>query len=203
MQNAVSQSLKPNLPILVTETGITPANDVLGTLNNTYKALWWFEVLMSELCVENVSFIYNWGTHSPWRGPADSDTHDADVLLRIDTNERKPTGEIIRIVNDHILDRMVDVSVEQGYVRAFATADNSGQRLNILLMNKNDAPEDIVITLRNDAVQSRTFRATAFAGTSPEDRNPRYQQLTTTRKHGDTIKLQLPPLSVTVLAQDM
>lgn len=201
IKKAVSLSSKPDLPILITETGITPAKEPLGKINNTYKALWWFELLMNEICVENVAYIYNWGTHSPWSGGVDRDHHDADVLLRIDNNERKPTGEIIRLVNKFLLERMVETSAGPGYLRTYATADTFGRQVNIFLMNKDDAPRDVVINLKNDASHARTFRCLSFSGTLPDDRDPRYEQLPAVSERKDSIKIRLQPLSITVLKQ--
>ncbi|RMD80531.1 MAG: hypothetical protein D6820_06560, partial [Lentisphaerae bacterium] len=150
MQQAVTRSNKPHLPILVTETGISPANDVLGRINNAFKALWWFEVLMNELSVANVLYVYNWGTHSPWSGPADRENNDAAVLLRLDTNERKPTAEVIRLVNTFLLKRLLKVSIMKGYVRAYATDDHLSNHLNLFLLNKNDATEEVTILFRHD-----------------------------------------------------
>jgi hypothetical protein len=201
MNKAVSSSSKPHLPILITETGITPANDLLGKINNTHKALWWFEVLMNEICMKNVAYTYNWGTHSPWGGGVDRGNTDVGVLLRIDNNERKPTGEIIRIVNKYLLNRMVASSTGPGYVRVYSTANASGSQVNIFLMNKNDAPSDVEIKLKNDAKHARTFRCISFRGKSPDDRNPKYEQLPAVSESKDTIKISLPPLSLTVLEQ--
>lgn len=37
MQNAVTNSQKPNMEIVITETGVTP-NKGMGSINNMYKA---------------------------------------------------------------------------------------------------------------------------------------------------------------------
>jgi hypothetical protein len=200
MQKAVSGSSKPKLEIVITETGISPANDILGRRNNTYKALWWFEVLMNEIATKNVSYVYNWGSHSPWGGPIDRD-NDAAVLLRMDNNKRKPTGEIIRIVNSHLLDRMMEATRARGHVRTYATSNDSGSKLNIFLMNKNNSSEDIIIKLKNDSVPSRSFSRATFKGQSPDDRAPDYEEYSPVSESADTIRLQLPPLSLTVLKQ--
>jgi alpha-L-arabinofuranosidase len=201
MQNVVSKSSKPEMDIVITETGVSPVNDKLGKINNTYKALWWFEVLMNEICVPNVSYSYYWGTHSPWSGSVDNDDGDAAVLLRIDDNTRKPTGEIVRIVNDGLLDNMIAATTASKYIRTYATANASGNAVNIFLMNKNIEPVDIVIKLENDSGQARTFSRMALAGKTPDDRSPEYQQYPEIDVSSDKITLQLPPLSVTVLKQ--
>ncbi len=200
MQLAVSKSSKPKTEILVTETGVTPSNDALGKINNTYKALWWFEVLMNEIAAKNVSYLYYWGTHSPWSGPEDKDNDDVGVLLSM-ANKSKPTGEITRIVNNYLLNRIVASTRTSGYIRTYATSDASGSKLNIFLLNKNDSSEDMEIELENDSMQSRSFNRVVFKGKSPDDRGPTYGNPSSVSESNDTIRLRLPPLSLTVLEQ--
>ncbi|TWT80470.1 Intracellular exo-alpha-(1-_5)-L-arabinofuranosidase [Planctomycetes bacterium CA13] len=200
MQHAVTRSANPEMEIVITETGVTPANETLGRINNTYKALWWFEVLMNELAVKNVSYVYYWGAHSPWSGPRDSNS-DVGVLLRVDSNERKPTGEIVRLVNRSMLQRMLECTRVSGDVRAYATADATGRQLNLFLLNKNTDSEQVAIKLRNDSEQSRTFQRTVFLGKSPDDRAPVYETSPSVRTDKDAMDLQLPPLSITFLNQ--
>ncbi|EMI41985.1 alpha-L-arabinofuranosidase [Rhodopirellula sp. SWK7] len=201
MQVAVSESSKPAMEILVTESGVSPSNDKLGKINNTYKALWWAEVLMNLLTTKNVSYVYYWGTHSPWGGPQDNDDEDVSVLLRVDDNSRKPTGEILRIVNSNLLDRMVDAPRVSGTVRTYATTNHSGTKLNLFLLNKNDDAEQVTVKLKNDFAESRLFDRMVFSGESPEDRSPKIDKQATISERANTIQLRLPPLSITVLRQ--
>lgn len=202
MQKAVANSVKPDMDIVVTETGVTPANKELGTVNNTYKALWWFEVLMNELSIPNVAYTYYWGTHSPWRGPTEEDQtgHDVGLALRADTNERKPTGEIIKIVNQHLPDTLVEATRVAGHIRAYAAVDSAQGKLTLFLVNRNDKPEVTRVQLGRVG-RYRVFKRWVFKGTHPEDPFPTSQESEPFTQQRSTLELNLPPLSLTVLQQ--
>jgi hypothetical protein len=192
---------------LITETGVTPANDSLGTRKNAWKGLWWFELLMNELSIPSVSYVYYWGTHTPWLGsPTDGKepSEDVGVLLSEDNTILKPTGHSTRLVNKHMLDRIVATTRVSQYIRGYATADNDGAALNLFLLNKNNQPQEAVITLDNDSAQQRIFTQTLLQGRTWDDpalslsHPPKILQTDTNH----SLKLTLPPLSILVLSSD-
>jgi len=199
MQRAVSKSPKPDLEILITETGVTPANEELGRINNTYKALWWFEVLMNQISTPNVSYSFFWGVHTPWQGPGEPDSDVGTLLTR--TNKPKPTGQVSTLVNRALLDRMVEMPRQVGTIRSYATASRSGDRLNLLLMNKEHQSQGLLIHLENDSAGFRRFKRTVFQGSSPEDRTPVTRSGKTVSTHNKKLRLTLPPVSLTLLEQ--
>jgi len=204
MQNAVAQSSKPTMDIVVTETGVTTGVNDIGFVNNTYKALWWFDVLMTEIGRKNVAYSYFWGTHSPWNGgaePVDNLDKDVGLLLRLDDNSRKPTAEIIKLVNENMLDNLVKTTTGDfsGYVKTYAGVNDGGTKHTIFLMNRNNEPEEVILQLNNLPDSVNHFTRKEFKGTNPEDRNPLIEETGNVSVLEKTVRITLPPLSVTFL----
>ncbi len=199
MQKAVSNSKKPEIDIVITETGVSPSRKGMGNINNTYKALWWFDVLMNEIAQKNVAYSYFWGTHSPWAGEKDNDKDDVSVLLRVDDNSRKPIAEIVKLVNENILDNLVQTSQISGYVRTFAGISNDGENCNIFLMNKNNAKQKVVLELNNLPAEVKSFTRLEFKGKKPHDKKTTINTAKNVEIEGNKIIITLPPLSITFL----
>jgi hypothetical protein len=162
---------------------------------------------MNELSIPSVSYVYYWGTHTPWLGsPTDGKepSEDVGVLLSEDNTILKPTGHSTRLVNKHMLDRIVATTRVSQYIRGYATADNDGAALNLFLLNKNNQPQEAVITLDNDSAQQRIFTQTLLQGRTWDDpalslsHPPKILQTDTNH----SLKLTLPPLSILVLSSD-
>jgi hypothetical protein len=200
MQNVVRNSVKPTMEIVITETGVSPDKG-LGSTNNVYKALWYFDVLMNEISQPNVAYSYFWGTHSPWDGNTDNDENDVAVLLRTDDNSRKPIAEIVKLVNDQILDNIVQTKQISGNVRTFASVNQNGNKCNVFLMNKNNAEETVEISINQLPENVAHFSRLVLKGANPYDRklNSSNSEKIKIKIKGDKIALTLAPLSITVL----
>lgn len=198
MQNAVQNSIKPELEIVITETGVSPDKG-MGSVNNTYKALWYFDVLMNEISQPNVAYSYFWGTHSPWDGNIDNDENDIAILLRIDDNSRKPIAEVVKLVNDHILDNIVQTKQISGLIRTFASKNEKGDKYNLLLLNKDDKGQKVEISLNQLPEEITSFKRQELKGKHPEDRNLKLDSFKNIEINNNKVKLTLAPLSITVL----
>ncbi|MFI3306654.1 MAG: hypothetical protein R3Y68_09115, partial [Rikenellaceae bacterium] len=202
MQTAVSKSSKPDMEILITETGVSPAKQGMGNVNNTYKALWWFELLMSQLSVKNVSYSYNWGTHSPWGGAVDNDNMDVDVLLRIDDNSRKPTGEVVRFVNQYIGKEFVESRCDDSRLRVYAMSDDGGEGGVIYVMNKSTQRIDTSVALDGLPAKVSRLRCATLMGKRPDSRSLNYGKESVVRvsdEEGARCSVRVEPLSITTL----
>lgn len=199
MQRSVQNSAKPDMEIVITESGVSPSNQGMGNVNNVYKALWWFEVLMNEISQPNVAYSYFWGTHSPWKGEKDDDKDDVAVLLRVDDNSRKPTAEIVKMVNENILDKLVQTAQISGYVRTFASISNDGKQCNVFLMNKNTSKEKVVLHLNKLPDDLQYFTRTEYKGKKAKDRKLIIEKIGEVEINGNELSITLEPLSVTVL----
>jgi len=198
MQKAVRNSAKPNMEIVITETGVSPAGKGMGNVNNVNKALWYFEVLMNEISQPNVAYSYFWGTHSPWDGNKDNDTNDVAVLLRIDDNSRKPIAEVVKLVNEEVLDNIVKTKKITGTIRTFASMNNEG-KYNVFLMNKDTKAKVVKIALNQLPEGIKSFSRNEVKGKNPEDRKLEFAKSENVSVQGNTIELTLQPLSITVL----
>lgn len=187
----------PRMEILVTETGVSgPAS--LGTVNHTYKALWWFETLMNELAQPQVSYTFYWGTHSPWnyRGEDVEPRGDVAVALRLRDNARTPTGAIIELVNDHLLDAFVSTPRTAGLLRSYALRSADGRRAVLALLNKGETPQAIVVRWQGFKAGA-VRRGTEFAGRTPTDPQPAIRAKRSAPLSPDHLSTTLAPLSVT------
>lgn len=198
MQEAVSNSPKPNLDIVITENGVTPSGKGMGDVNNTYKALWYFEMLMNEISLPNVTYSYFWGTHSPWAGLKDSD-QDLGLLLRLDDNSRKPIAEAVKLVNDYILDDLVQAKQVSGYVRTYASKSAVGDKCNIFLMNRNDKPQKVSLQVKQLPSKVKLLNQIVLRGDSPESKNVKLTSEKSVDVGHHTVEVTLPPLSVSIL----
>ncbi|WP_439183407.1 hypothetical protein [Carboxylicivirga taeanensis] len=200
MKDAVHQSSKPDMEILITETGVSPSGQGMGDINNVYKALWWFEMLSNEINMSNVSYIYNWGTHSPWKGYTDDEADDVSVLLRIDNNELKPTAEIIKLINQNLLNHCVRTSHASTYLRSYASINRNRKECNVLLMNKDTSHLKVTLQLQNMPKNLSALNHAVLKGENPDDRELdllNYQTLNVINE--GIAEIVLPPLSITVL----
>ncbi len=198
MQKAVSNSPKSNLEIVITETGVSPDRG-LGSVNNVYKGLWYFEVLMNEISQPNVAYSYFWGTHSPWGGNTDNDKDDVAVLLRIDDNSRKPIADVVKLVNDNVLDHIVQTTQFSGHIRTFASKNKNGDKYNVFLMNKDDKPQKVEISLNQLPEEISSFSKQELKGSHPEERKISLTNLENIKSDGNKMEVTLAPLSITVL----
>lgn len=185
-------------PILVTETGVTGPSS-MGVINNTYKALWWFEMLMNELSHPLVKYTFYWGTHSPWNyGGEDREPRgDVGVALRLKDNARTPTGAIIELVNGHLLDDFVASNRVAGRVRSYAMVSKDRSRMMLFLLNKDEAPREIRVVFKG-ANPKRLLSEREFSGSAPDDRMPTLKQRSGFRLDETGASVSLAPLSVSL-----
>tara|TARA_B100000809_G_scaffold266930_1_gene333186 strand:- start:25341 stop:26783 length:1443 start_codon:yes stop_codon:yes gene_type:complete len=199
MQNAVAKSSKPKLEILITETGVSPSNKGMGSSNNVYKALWYFELLMNEIHQPNVAYSYFWGTHSPWSGNKDNEKNDVAVLLRTDDNSRKPIAEVIKFVNDNITDELVNTTRVANYIRAYTSVNTKRDKCQLFLLNKNDTPQNISIELHQLPQGIHTFNRTELKGKHANDKTVELVKSEQVKIKDNKLELTLTPLSITLL----
>lgn len=198
MQKAVQNSAKPNMEIVITENGVTPDKG-MGSVNNIHKALWYFDVLMNLISQPNVAYSYFWGTHSPWEGNKDNDKNDLGVLLRVDDNSRKPIAEVVKLVNEHIMDNIVQTTQFSGYIRTFASVSNDGNKCNVFLMNKNDKAQKIVLNLKGLPKNIKSLNRMEYKGELPESRIVNVVKSESVSIKENQITITLTPLSITIL----
>jgi alpha-L-arabinofuranosidase len=199
-QKFYKKANREDLELVVTETGITGNPKNSGRENNLWKALWWFEVLMYEIKMPGVSYSYYWGTHSPWSGGTEKAMKGKDqgVLLRLDNNKKKPTGDIVRIVNKTVYKQILEVERVHGDIRAFASRDKETGKLSILLLNKGDQILTVNLNLKGN--KNVDWVHCVYSGKSPTDILPKITQAGK-YKNSKKLKVNCPPLSLSILRQ--
>ena len=199
MQRAVNNVGANDMEILITETGVSPAGRGLGDVSNTYKALWWFEVLMSELMVPNVSYAFFWGTHSPWKGEVDDQTNDVAVMFRVDDNSRKPTGEVSMLVNSNLKQQFVESNTTSLGLRVFSMASKDKKQGTIFIMNKQKSAVQVNVNLSGMPKNVNQFQQVILSGKTPYDRKMTLSEGKPVDVKGNNAAITAQPLSITVL----
>ncbi len=197
MQAAVNKTEKKDMEILITESGVSPSRRGMGDINNTYKSLWWFEVLMSELNVRGVSYVYFWGTHSPWKGDKDDEKDDVALWFRMDDNSRKPIAEVSKFVNENLLDNFVKCRNNNKALRMYAMSSVDKSSGSIFVMNKLKNSVTRQITLNSLPESVRKVRVTSLMGEAPYSRSLSYSKTIEVEVRDGKIEVVFPALSVT------
>lgn len=163
--------------------------------NDVYRALYAFEMEANAISTPGVRSIYHWMTRSPWQG----EFGDLGLQNIFDpNNDRKPTGELVRILNLFTLDTMVWAQRVQGYVRTWASYDATSGDLNLFLLNKDNSPVSVDVNLQNYGAAQANQRW-VFKGTGPLDQEPTFTETGTTTVQGSTVTTELDPVSLTVI----
>jgi len=198
VQNIVSNSSLPDLEIHVTEMNAFPWGDDVPDKNDLIRSLTLGEMILNAISFKNVKATYTWNTHSPWGGP---DVNASFNVLDLDNN-REPLGEMIKLVNDNLLDYFIDVPRLNGFIRSYATIDEQNENISMMLFNKNDKAELVNIRPLISKVPSG-YSIISYTGTGPYDESPSLTEPTTVEVIGGVMNVELPPLSFNVITWKM
>lgn len=188
-QNAVKLSPVPDIEIHVTEMNSRPWKDNSDN-DDLFRALAYGEMVLNSCTFQNVKATYAWNTHGPWNGPEENAPYNILDLK----NNREPRGDLIKLINENLLNYFVDVKRVNGYIRSYATVNETGDRLSVFLINKNDAHEKVKLTGFNFSSQ---FSLIKYTGSDPYDESPEMDYSTEVLKVDGT--LELSPVSFNVL----
>ena len=154
VQQVVSASVNPDLPILVTETNSSGSKWDNGSAITTCKALVWFDMLISQQQLTNVVSSLMWTTHSPWSGEHFVG-NDHNALFNDSANAPTPNGTILQLFGDTVHSRFVDDSEQERFgerVGNRAARDRGTDHLP-------DEPGGPVTVDRHQPVEPRTGRS--------------------------------------------
>lgn len=202
MQNSVMNSVKPQMEIVITETGVSPSGKGMGSRNNVFKALWYFEVLMNEVKQPNVAYAYFWGTHSPWAGNKDNEEDDVAVLFRMDDNSRKPIADVVKLVNDNLLDQIVETTSSSIYVKSYTSIAQDGKKANLFLSNRSQENITVKVNIHDLPQEIKGMSATVISANDPYATKWNSSSAETIEIRNSEIDVVLPPLSITVLQSE-
>jgi alpha-L-arabinofuranosidase len=192
-QNAVNNSSIPDTEIHVTEMNSRPWKNKSDS-DDLFRALAYSEMMLNASSFEDVKATYVWNTHGPWDGPEENSPYN---VLDLDNN-REPRGDVIKIINENILDYFVEVSRVNGFVRAYANVDKLNENLNVFLINKNDTVETVNIKTSDFKLQSN-YTIKTYSGNDPEDISPVYSEMRYNEINDQIVNIELAPLSLNVV----
>jgi len=193
-QNAVDNSSIPDTEIHVTEMNSRPWKDNSDS-DDLFRALAYGEMVLNACSYEDVKATYVWNSHGPWQGPEENAPYN---ILDLDNN-REPRGEIIKIINQNLLDYFVQVPRVSGFIRVYASVDASNENLNIFLINKNNTAEVVNMKTSKFNLQSN-YTIKSFTGNNPEDISPKYSEIEYNEINDQILKIELAPVSFNIIS---
>lgn len=192
-QRAVNNSSIPDIEIHVTEMNSRPWSDKSDN-DDLFRALAYGEMVLNAYSFEDVKATYVWNTHGPWGGENENAPYN---ILDLENN-REPRGDIIKLINENLLDYFVEVSRVNGYIRAYASIDETDKNLAIILINKNDKPEMVNINTLGYNLPS-AFLMKSYSGSRPYDESPETKEVTLTGSNNEILNAELPPVYFNVI----
>ncbi|WP_200464304.1 hypothetical protein [uncultured Carboxylicivirga sp.] len=192
-QNAVNNSSIPDIEIHVTEMNSRPWSDKSDN-DDLFRALAYGEMLLNATTFEDVKATYVWNTHGPWGGENENTPYN---VLDLDNN-REPRGDIIKLINENLLEHFVEVPRVKGYLRAYASVDESNENLRLILMNKNDEEETVNISTRFADLPSN-YTMISYTGNGPLDEAPVLSDATNIDITDGVMNVELAPVSFNVI----
>lgn len=138
--DAPDASLRDRLKIQVTEaSSFMPGKKAHRVDNVAWVSLANFEHLGYILAAPKVEYTHFWATH--W---TDDETYWS--ALKMD-NRLAPMGWGVKLWNDNLLDTFWKADLRSSAVRCYASADNSGERLALFLVNRLDSAQECCVEL--------------------------------------------------------
>ena len=192
-QAAVTNSSIPDIEIHVTEMNSRPWKDNSDN-DDLFRALAYGEMVLNACSFENVTATYVWNTHGPWGGENDNAPYN---VLDLDNN-REPRGDIIKIINENLLDYFVDVKRINGFVRTYASISEDNKTTKIFFINKNTDMEKIDMDIFGFEPESE-YTMQEYSGNDAYDENPKLKTNQKSQINGNNISVELAPLSFSIL----
>lgn len=198
MQNAVDQSSKSNLPILITETSAF-GNWSSNTSNPLFKGLAWFDVLFEEQQYEDVKYTYMWNSHTPWSGEANEEA-GANAWWNNDDNSLTAMGWPVYILNRTLEEKyMIPDQKIHGKTLSYGAHTPSTGNMVIYLLNKDTATTTLNVKLNHCMADTTTYERWVFTGNNAWDKYPTFTQTGSISFTEDGFSSALPPHSLVVV----
>jgi hypothetical protein len=180
------------LRIMLTEFAAGTFGDWDKTPADLGRALITFDLQGQFLQCQDVYFSQFWNTHNIY---SEVDGGVFDALKR--DNTLSPIGRALWIWSQFLGDAMVATTSGKA-VRCFAT-HRAGQRLAILLVNKEISARPVHVTLQRMPSDYTEGVQWILRGGGPEDQNPVWERLEKPKLQNNVITSLLHPVSITVL----
>jgi alpha-L-arabinofuranosidase len=143
--NSVISSIgSRNIKVIVSEYNSIDWNNVWANTNDLGHALVNFQMFGDQIKIPQVQDAYLWNTR--W---VDNDTKPQGINDAVDASGNlNATGLALSMWGNNFLDKLV-TSNNSGYINAFASVDNSGDKMNVLLVNKDLVSHSVTVNIAN------------------------------------------------------
>ncbi|HVG13518.1 MAG TPA: T9SS type A sorting domain-containing protein [Chitinophagaceae bacterium] len=162
---------KERIKIITTEYNATDFSEIWANTNNVGHALVSFETLGQNLSNPMVEAALFWNTR--WINNNTDPKHAFDAL---DANSAlNANGTALSIWGNNILPQLVSsVTTDAGsnFVKTFSLYDNASKKLNLLVINKDNAARDVSINI--PGLSGSFLSRYEFKGNGAEDLSPDY-----------------------------
>ena len=112
-------------------------------------------------------------------------------------NNLLPTGTALKLLADHLGTRVV-VTTDAPEIRAFATRNDTTNKLDLLLINK-DAARPVVVRLEG-AQAGKIAARVVWTGNGPDDKTPQLREQAAVPVTDNQLRLTLPAVSLTIVS---
>lgn len=185
------------IDLLVTEMNITGTWPEGKGLADTYRALVSFEMQMETIHKPNLKYSYLWTTRSPWKGeqgePDGSNYFYNDIY-----GDRTLMGDVVKIVNENLHDRLVYTSKPNAPVKAYASLSSADGSLSVYILNKSNSPRQVELAINGYDLQ-RQYRRRELSGQNCRDVSPSYGEKGSLNIRGKSVFTQLSGCSLTLI----
>ena len=110
-----------------------------------------------------------------------------------------PMGYPLKVWGNFLKKKMVYSTKQAGVIRSWASYDPDNKSLNVFLLNKDTASQNVNITLDNYQ-GSRQNERWVLKGSTPESTDVTWEKSGSVSVNGSKVRTKLEPLSVTVIA---
>lgn len=193
--NSVISSIgSRDIKVIVSEYNSIDWNNAWANTNDLGHALVNFQMFGDQIRIPQVQDAYLWNTR--W---TDNDTKPQGINDAIDASGNlNATGLALSMWGNNLLDKLVTAN-NSGYINSFASIDNSGDKMNVLLVNKDIVGHSVTVNISNFKVVS-SVSCSKLTGNSSSDTKPviSYPKNSVAFNY-NSITLNLDPLSINSL----
>ncbi|WP_353372072.1 glycoside hydrolase family 2 TIM barrel-domain containing protein [Aliiglaciecola sp. NS0011-25] len=171
--------------------------------NDLWKSLVFAEMSLGAMRLKNVSHLVHWNTHTSWHGKNGGHGNAANSLENTFENNLTPVGQVLKLINEHLLTNLVNVQEKHGFLRLYVSTSADNDVMSIIILNKNDSEQRLKLELKAFMADS-VIKHWLYTGKDPEDEQPKISISTVKTNdfvtlNGNMIDAKLPATSLTVL----
>ena len=185
---------KSRIKVIATEYNSIDWGNAWASANNVGHSLVNFQMFGDMVIKPKLEAACMWNTRWVENLQVPQSLYDAlDADGNVNAN-----GIAMNVWGDNLLSSMVSTATEDEFVKTYASYDDTGKKLNVLILNKDNSARQVELVLQqfeND-FKGSVWR---FSGSSVSDKFPEYEKVDSVYEPDDIGSLSLPANSVTVL----